>query len=67
MDRAPYLASMMLQVKEMTTMDICVIKEDAPNFRALLKILKCGAKLFLVKRKLLVLKKYSTLTRNDTV
>ena len=49
MDSAPYWASMMLQVKEMTTMDICVIKEDAPNFKALLKILKCGTKLFFVK------------------
>lgn len=56
----------MLQINEMTTIVIWVMKEDAPNFKADENSLQSGIKLLSVSLNVLVRKKYSKEITNDT-
>ena len=57
LDSAPYLARMMLDVSDMTTMEICVTNVAAPSSTVWRRMRESGTKLLAVKRKLLGLKK----------
>ena len=56
-ESAPYLASMILQTREMITMVIWVTNEEAPSFRAAENTRKWGIKFCADSRNVLVRKK----------